>query len=102
MRYHASGFICLYLISFLPALGAPQVTFHGQPSGAGNNSPGSSVNWRARGLDAIVFQNSLEFNLEIWHWANTAMDYSVTNQWYAFPGTDWRFEGEEHGWESRQ
>ncbi|MHC4439494.1 MAG: glycoside hydrolase family 172 protein [Planctomycetota bacterium] len=63
--------------------------FHAQPSGDGNLKPGFSVNSRLRSLDAIPFQKSIKFDMELWHWAKTTMSYAPTTIWYARPGTKW-------------
>jgi hypothetical protein len=60
--------------------------FHAQPSGDGNLQPGFTVNSRYRVLDAIPFNTSLQFDMEVWHWAKTRMDYAPTTFWYARPG----------------
>lgn len=60
--------------------------FHAQPSGDGNLKPGFTVNSRYRVLDAIPFETSLQFDMEVWHWAKTRMDYAPTTFWYARPG----------------
>lgn len=62
-------------------------SFHAQPSGAGNITSGFTVNSRYRVLDAIPFQKSLQFDMELWHWAKTHMDYAPTTFWYARPGS---------------
>ncbi|SHI56809.1 Protein of unknown function [Arenibacter nanhaiticus] len=56
--------------------------FIAQPIGDGNRSPGLTVNSRWRSLDAIPFDKSLKFDMEIWHWAATEMDYAATTYWY--------------------
>jgi len=63
--------------------------FHAQPSGAGNFVPGFTVNLRFRALDAIPFTESIQFDMELWHWAKTPIDYSPTTLWYARPGATW-------------
>ncbi|MCP4456170.1 MAG: DUF2961 domain-containing protein [Planctomycetes bacterium] len=60
--------------------------FHAQPSGAGNITSGFTVNSRYRVLDAIPFETALQFDMELWHWAKTHMDYAPTTFWYARPG----------------
>ncbi len=60
--------------------------FHAQPSGKGNVQSGYSVNSRYRGLDGIPFQKSLKFDMELWHWAETKMNFAPTTFWYARPG----------------
>ncbi|MDN5217478.1 DUF2961 domain-containing protein [Fulvivirgaceae bacterium BMA12] len=56
--------------------------FIAQPIGDGNRSPGISVNSRWRMLDVIPFDKSLKFDMELWHWGNTHMDYAPTTFWY--------------------
>jgi len=63
--------------------------FHAQPSGDGNLKPGFSVNLRYRSLDAIPFQKSIQFDMELWHWAQTTMSYAPTTFWYARAGATW-------------
>ena len=63
-----------------------QSPFHAQPSGAGNLVPGFTVNVRYRALDAIPFRTSIRFDMELWHWARTKMNYAPTTFWYARPG----------------
>ena len=63
--------------------------FHAQPCGEGNLKPGFSVNLRFRSLDAIPFEKSIKFDMELWHWAKTTMSYAPTTFWYARPGAKW-------------
>jgi hypothetical protein len=37
-------------------------------------------------LDPIPFSRSLRFDLEIWHWTETAVGVDATIYWYARPG----------------
>jgi hypothetical protein len=60
--------------------------FHAQPEGGGNLAGGFSVNSRYRTLDAIPFKDSIRFDMELWHWANTKVDYAPTTFFYATPG----------------
>ena len=60
--------------------------FHAQPTGAGNLTAGFSVNSRYRALDAIPFTTSLKFDMELWHWADTIVNYAPATFWYARPG----------------
>jgi hypothetical protein len=60
--------------------------FHAQPAGDGNLTPGFTVNERYRALDAIPFTKSLKFDMELWHWAKTKVDYAPTTFFYARPG----------------
>lgn len=56
--------------------------FLAQPTGNGNRSPGLTVNSRWRSLDVIPFEQSLKFDMEIWHWGNTKINYAPTTFWY--------------------
>jgi hypothetical protein len=60
--------------------------FHAQPAGDGNLAGGYSTNSRYRSLDAIPFKKSLKFDMEVWHWADTKVNYAPTTLWYARPG----------------
>ncbi|WP_298288813.1 DUF2961 domain-containing protein [uncultured Lutibacter sp.] len=59
-----------------------EAPFIAQPIGDGNRSPGLTVNSCWRSLDVIPFDKSLKFDMEIWHWASTKMDYAPTTFWY--------------------
>ncbi len=63
-----------------------QSPFHAQPSGAGNFTPGLSVNSRYRDLDAIPFTESIKFDMELWHWRKTIVNFAPAAFWYACPG----------------
>ncbi|MBI9019536.1 MAG: DUF2961 domain-containing protein [Phycisphaerae bacterium] len=58
--------------------------FHAQPCGDGNQKAGHSTNTRVRSLDGIPFNSSLQFDMELWHWATNSIDYATTTYWYAF------------------
>lgn len=60
--------------------------FHAQPEGGGNLEGGFSVNSRYRSLDAIPFKSKLKFDMELWHWAPTTMNYAPATFFYARPG----------------
>jgi hypothetical protein len=60
--------------------------FHAQPDGSGNLDVGFSVNSRYRALDAIPFQKQFKFDMELWHWADTQVNYAPATFWYARPG----------------
>lgn len=60
--------------------------FHAQPAGDGNLAGGYSTNSRYRSLDAIPFKKSLKFDMELWHWADSKVNYAPTTFWYARPG----------------
>ncbi len=64
-----------------------QSPFHAQPTGAGNLTAGFSVNSRYRALDAIPFTQSIKFDMELWHWVNTTVNYAPAAFWYAQPGS---------------
>jgi len=59
--------------------------FIAQPSGQGNFNPGQTINMRYRSLDAIPFRESISSNIELWHWVNTVINYSMTSYWYVLP-----------------
>ncbi len=71
------------------AWGSP-ATFHApfcaQPRCDGPGNLGFTTVARTRALDAIPFTSSLQYDLEVWHWADCAMSYSVASFWYARPG----------------
>ncbi len=67
----------------------PEVFSHfliAQPDGSGNFHTGMSVNMRHRLLDAVPFNTQLQFDMELWHWATTKMNYAVVSYWYMKPG----------------
>lgn len=63
-----------------------QSPFHAQPSGEGNLTAGYTVNSRYRALDAIPFEKSLKFDMELWHWRKTTLNYAPAVFWYGRPG----------------
>ncbi len=60
--------------------------FIAQPDGSGASAPGYVANLRYRGLDAIPFTKSLQFDMEMWHWAHTTINHAPAAFWYALPG----------------
>jgi hypothetical protein len=60
--------------------------FAAQPEGGGASSPGLVVNLRNRELDAIPFRRRLQFDMEMWHWAQTVVNYAPVTCWYMKPG----------------
>jgi len=60
--------------------------FIAQPIGSGNFTPDYTVNTRYRSLDAIPFTQSIQFDMELWHWANTLINYAPVSYWYMIPG----------------
>lgn len=47
---------------------------------------GYSTETRTRAIDSMPFGESLQLDMEIWHWAECEVDYSVATYWYARPG----------------
>ncbi|SFS85394.1 Protein of unknown function [Zhouia amylolytica] len=60
--------------------------FIAQPSGEGNLTPGYTVNMRVRALDILPFNESLKFDMELWHWNKAIMNYAPTTFYYMRPG----------------
>ena len=60
--------------------------FHAQPRCEGPANFGNTTNLRFRSLDAIPFANDFRFDMEVWHWAATTVDYAVATFWYGLPG----------------
>jgi hypothetical protein len=56
--------------------------FHAQPVGRGALLGGLVVNTRLRSLDAIPFNTSIDFDMELWHWSATKVNYARTVFWY--------------------
>ncbi len=63
-----------------------QDPFHAQPRADGPRNFGRVTNMRVRSLDAIPFEKSLQFDIEVWHWTKATMEYATTVFWYARPG----------------
>jgi len=57
--------------------------FHAQPRAEGPQNFGHTTNSRYRLLDGIPFTKDFKFDIEVWHWAATKIDYAVTTYWYA-------------------
>ena len=57
--------------------------FHAQPRAEGPQNYGNTTNSRYRLLDGIPFLKDFRFDMEIWHWHDTKVDYAVANYWYA-------------------
>ncbi len=60
--------------------------FISHPQVEGDHGPGYSAMTRVRSLDAIPFSRHLKFDMEIWHWEATTMEYAATTYWYARSG----------------
>lgn len=60
-----------------------------QPCGDGNGDGaaygGYAVNFRARALDAIPFQSSIRFDMELWHWCDARIRYDSVSWHYLAP-----------------
>lgn len=56
--------------------------FIAQPDGSGNFAPGYTVNSRYRSLDAIPFERSFKFDMEMWHWTRATIDYASVCFYY--------------------
>lgn len=52
------------------------------------NWQGYTTTSRVRPLDSMPFRSALKLDMEIWHWANTKVDYAVGTFWYARPGAN--------------
>ena len=70
--------------------------YHNQTRCDAKDSGGSfghtSVN-RFHVLDAIPFEKSFHFDMEVWHWTpNSTVNYAATAYWYARPGATDDFE----------
>jgi hypothetical protein len=61
--------------------------FHFQPRAEGPANYGHATNGRVRLLDGIPFTKDFRFDMEVWHWVKTKIDYSVVNFWYGFADT---------------
>ena len=59
--------------------------FIAQPEGVGAGRPGLVVNSRHRVLDAIPFKKSIQFDMEMWHSADTILNYAPVTCWYMRP-----------------
>ena len=57
-----------------------------QPDGSGNFDPGYTVNARFRALDAIPFNTSLKFDMEMWHWIKATINFAPVSYFYLLKG----------------
>lgn len=57
-----------------------------QPIGGGNFKFDMTVNMRYRGLDAMPFTKSIKFDMEMWHWTKTKLNFAPTTFYYMTPG----------------
>ncbi len=60
-----------------------------QPNAAGNRSDRGAltIQGRVRGLDAIPFDESFKFDMEVWKWREGKLDLSAATFWYGTPGS---------------
>lgn len=63
-----------------PFISAPRRDFESR-----DDWRGFTTTSRMRLLDSIPFRESLQFDMEIWNWADTKVDYAVGTFWYAAP-----------------
>ncbi len=66
-----------------------EAPFHAQPYGQGAQKTDLAINSRYRSLDAIPFTSSIQFDMELWHWITTTMNYAPTTYFYARSGASW-------------
>jgi hypothetical protein len=57
--------------------------FHAQPQCDGPGNRGYTCVNRFLLAEAVPFQKSFRFDLEVWHWKDCAVDYATTAYWYA-------------------
>ncbi len=48
---------------------------------------GYSTETRSRAIDCMPFGQSLQVDMEIWHWQKCRVNYNAATYWYARPGT---------------
>jgi hypothetical protein len=59
--------------------------YHGQSRADGPANAGQVGNVRWHVMDDIPFKRKIQFDLEMWHWADTTSRYHTTAFWYALP-----------------
>lgn len=60
--------------------------YHAQPRCDGPGNFGHTNVNRFHVLDSIPFRTSLQFDIELWHWAETNCSFDRVAYWYAAPG----------------
>jgi plastocyanin len=60
-----------------------QLNRHPNPPGSTADTFGYSTETRTRSLDTIVFTNSLQLDMEVWHGTDTNVEYAVATHWYS-------------------
>ena len=71
------------------AWGRPEIfnePFIAQPDGSGAQQPGYVVNIRTRSLDAMPFTSEIEFDMEMFSWRSTYIDFAPATFFYLKPG----------------
>ncbi len=63
-----------------------QGPFANQTRCDGPGNAGHTFISRVRSLDAVSFEKNLRFDMEVWHWVDTKVDYAATTYWYGLPG----------------
>jgi hypothetical protein len=64
-----------------------QSAFHAQTQCDGPGNYGFSAVHRSQILDAVPFQRSFRFDLEVWHWVDKlSLDYATVAYWYGAAG----------------
>ena len=63
------------------------IAYHTQPSAGLPKNFGHISNNRWHLLDPITFNESLKFDMEIWHWQDVHATFAATTYWYATAGT---------------
>ena len=64
-----------------------QSAFHAQVQCDGPGNYGFTALHRTHVLDSVPFQSAFRFDLEVWHWIETAkVDYATVAYWYGAPG----------------
>ncbi len=59
---------------------------HAQPQCDGPANFGYTCDVRLHVPDQVPFDESLHFDLEVWHWQDVVMDYATTAYWYGAKG----------------
>ena len=69
-----------------------QAPYHNQTRSDGPVNRGHTAVARYHILDDIPFQESIRFDMEIWHWHDVTIGYSTVAYWYAAPGSKHDFK----------
>lgn len=71
------------------AWGSPQLfqeAYHAQPRCDGPGTQGHSTVMRFHVFDDIPYKKSIQFDIELWHWAEVEVEFDRMAYWYARPG----------------